>query len=142
MSFKTYDLARHICSWGEILVGGYGPEGGVTVKRNGDAWSLQMGADGSGARSRMNDKSGEIEIEVLQSDPINDLFSAAMATDELLGTQVKPFSLKDMNGSTVHFAPTAWLKGWPESNRGKEVKTNKWVLVTNQLDNFLGGQVG
>jgi hypothetical protein len=137
----TYDPAQIICSFlGNILIG-FADGTFVKAERAEDQFMLKVGAGGESARARNRNRSGTIAFTLLATSPSNDILSAAATADELAGTGVGTVQVKDLNGLSLALAATAWVKKKPSVEFGKEVGTREWVLETNNLDIFVGGQL-
>ena len=97
------------------------------------------GATGEATRVKSNDKSGTISITLQQSSPSNDDLSTIALADELSNTGLRPFLMKDNLGTTIYTAPTAFIEKIPAGGFGKTQKDRVWVIKTNNLIAFLGG---
>ncbi len=116
----------------------------VTVEYNEDAFTLQMGADGiNNTRSKTNNSSGKVTVTLSQSSPSNAVLSAFHKADKLapFGAGVKPLTVKDISGTSLHFAPTAWIVKAATSEYAKEAGSREWVFETDALDSFVGGLI-
>ena len=111
----------------------------IKVERNEQAFSLKVGVDGEGTRAKSNNKSGKITITLMQSSSFNDVLSAFAAADELSNTGAVPFFLKDNSGRTLVTALTCWVQKYADSEFAKEVSTRTWVLETDDIEVFVGG---
>jgi hypothetical protein len=111
----------------------------VKVSRNEEAFKLQVGADGEAARVRNRNRSGQVTITLQQTSVSNDVLSAAAALDELGSGGVGALLIKDLNGSTLVSALSAWVRKVPDAELGKELGQREWVLETGTLAMFIGG---
>ena len=135
---KTYD-AKQV----SVIVGGHIVEGladgtYVTVTRNNDSFALTMGADGEGARAKSNDKSGTVELTLLQTSASNDVLTGFANADEISNSGQVPILIKDQNGSTLVEAATAWIQKPADVTFGKEIEERSWVLESDDLTLFVG----
>ena len=136
---KTYDPKQIVVVVGGKQITGYADGTFVTVRRNADMWSLQMGADGEGARSKSNDKSGQIEIQLLQTSPDNAYLASLQTADELENAGLVPTMVKDNLGNSLHMAEQSYIKRGPDAEYGKETTARVWVIETDNLQHFVGG---
>lgn len=136
---KTYDPKQVSVIIGGKIMSGFADGSIVKVKRNSDAFTLKVGVDGGGTRAKSNDSSGEIEIELMQSSNSNDDLSAFAQADALTNAGVVSGIVKDGSGRTVVGATTCWVKKMPDVSFGKEVGTRTWVIVSDDLNMFVGG---
>jgi hypothetical protein len=139
---RTYDPTEVTISYNSTPIDGFGPGTFIKVNRNVDAYTLQMGNSGSGARSKSPDKSGTIEITLLMSSPANGLLSAIQQLDELSGEGVGEFLVKDRSTAAAKCqAQNAWIKKPPDWDRGKEVGEVTWVLESDNIDILHDGTI-
>lgn len=136
---KTYDPKGIICIVGGQQITGYADGTFLTVRRNADAWSLQMGADGEGARSKSNDKSGQYEFVLQQTSQSNAYLSSLAIADELNNGGLVPCLVKDLNGNSLHGSEQVYIKKMPDAGYGKEADSRSWILETDNLQHFVGG---
>ena len=86
MDFANYDPKDiEVIVSGSIL-GGFA-EAKVTVKRDADIATDEVGANGDVARAINNDKRGEITITLLQTSKSNLILSALAKADEFTGSR-------------------------------------------------------
>lgn len=126
---------------GGKIMSGFSDGTFINLMRNEQSWNLKVGVDGEGTRAKNNNQSGKFEIELMQSSSSNDVLSAFLAADELAGAGAVPVYLRDNNGATLASCLTGWVQKWPDSPFAKEVSTRKWVIETDQLNIFVGGEV-
>jgi hypothetical protein len=105
------------------------------------AASDQAGAGGEVIRNRSHDERGNVTFTLLKSSPTNDSFQALHAQDKLLGTGVRPLTVKDLNGRTVVSAARAWISKAPPIEEGKEASPREWVLRCAKLEIKVGGSL-
>lgn len=125
--------------FGAISVEGLGDSTFITAARDNPAFTNGVGADGEGWRAKTNDKSGTITITILQTSASNDELSVAALLDENTGNGVLPFLLKDNSGRTLINAPTTWIEKFPDTEFATDKTEREWVLKTDQLNMFVGG---
>jgi structural protein KPP10_ORF10 len=111
----------------------------IKAEHNEDQYSLEIGADGRGARIRNANESGTYEITLLKSSPSNDLLAALAILDRQTGQGVVPVQVKDGNGAAVANSQNAWVRKQPGLERGKELGDVTWVLETDKLELAQGG---
>ena len=139
MSVKTYDPKQVSMIVGGKIITGFTDGTFITAERNEDMWTMKVGVDGIGTRAKTNNTSGKLTITLHQSSSSNDDLSAFAAADELSDSGAVPVLLKDNSGRTVVTALTAWVKKYANAEFAKEVSNRVWVLETDQLVMFDGG---
>lgn len=137
----TYKGDQVFVTVGSVLVTGFSDGDAITVKRNEDLYSTKVGIDGGVARVRSADKTGTIEIKLLQTSKVNDDLSDMFYIDNFSddGSPVLPVSVTDGNGRTLCSAGQAWLKTVPEVSFGKEIGDRTWVFECADLKMYVGG---
>lgn len=125
--------------FGGIKISGYADGTYISVKRSSPLYTKKIGADGTGARARQADLSGEIEITLLATSPSNDFLSAQVVLDRN-GLGVNGFQMTDkLSPNEICHADRAWVAEMPQTEKDKEVGEKKWVFHTIKLEMFHGG---
>jgi len=138
MSVRTFDPKEVSVIVGEYIIRGFS-EDKITVARDNPGWELVVGADGEGTRVKSNDNSGTITITLQQASPSNDDLSTLANLDSLSNSGLRPFYMKDNLGTTIMTAATCFIEQIPEATFGKTQNDRAWVLKTDNLVQFLGG---
>lgn len=132
---RSYDPTEVTVIFDGVVIDGYAAGTFVKVSRNQDAWSLQMGNSGSGARSRSPDKSGKYEFTLLASSPSNGILSAIAEADELTGQGVGECQVKDRGTLLAKCSSeNAWVVKQPDFERGKEVGDITWTIESDNVE--------
>lgn len=136
---KTYDPKQVSLIVGGKIISGFTDGTFILAERNEDMWNLKVGVDGIGTRAKTNNKSGKVTITLHQSSSSNDDLSALAAADELSNTGAVPLLMRDASGSSLVTALTAWVKKLANAEEGKEVTNRVWVIESDELIMFVGG---
>ena len=112
---------------------------GPSASYNSERTTLAMGLAGKGQRAMSNDYSGRVILPLMAFGADNDKLSELFATQRLTGLDVSAFLLSDEQGTTVLKARSMWIVGVPEVQFGAEGGTREWVLETDDLKMFIGG---
>ena len=139
MSIKNFDAKDVIVTVAGSVLTGLADGTFVNAARTNDSFATVTGADGEGARSQSNDKSGTITITLLQTSASNDILSAAHNLDELQGDGVFPVLIKDLNGTTLIQAETGYVQKPADAEFGREVGEREWIIATPNLQMLVGG---
>lgn len=118
-----------------------GLSGGVKIKRSADAFTKKVGVDGSVARAKNPDRSGEIEIPLLGTSASNDFLSALALNDEVSGVGYCQIQIKDLRGTTTIVSGQAWVKKLPDLEFGAEVPEKRWLFECSQITGTIGGNI-
>ena len=137
---KDYDPKKVTLTLGAHTAQGFADGTFITVARNNQMWTVHSGASGETARSKSNDRSGTIELVVMQTSLTNDFLSAQVALDESsLNSGKFVLGLLDSNGITVCGAVEAWVQQQPSAEYSKEISDRTWIIETGDLEMFVGG---
>lgn len=140
MATKDYDPKKVTVNLGGHIAEGFADGSFITISRNNDTWTHVSGASGESARGKSNDKSGTIELTLLQTSKTNDYLSAKMLLDEGPNNAGKfVFGLIDANGTTIIAAEEAWVKQPPSTEFGKEIGERVWMIEAGSINMFVGG---
>jgi hypothetical protein len=136
----SYDPMKVVQIFMGIPLTGFAKDKKVKIAMAEDRWSLHIGVDGEVTRVLSRNQSGEITISLAASSPMNDVFSAAFALDNLTGAGAAEYSMTELNGSSIFSCSQAWIKKQPDTERGKELGELEWVLSFGKPDlYFIGG---
>lgn len=127
-----------------ILVNGVrlsGIASDVTVRRSADSYTKKVGIDGSVARGKNPDKSGEIEIPLLATSAMNDYLSGIYNLDEVSGRGYCQIMIKDIRGTTTLATGIAWIRKLPDITFGSEVPERVWIFDCSRINGLLGGNI-
>jgi len=139
MSVKTYNAGEVSIIFAGIPFEGFADGTFVTVARDNPSFNSLVGSDGEGARAKTNDKSGTITCTLLQTSVTNDALSALSQLDELSGDGIGKLLVADKSGRTLAQAETAWIEKPADAEFGREISNREWVLKTDSLNIFIGG---
>lgn len=136
---RTYDPKLIVVTFGAIIMTGFAEGSFVKVVRSGDLFEKSKGADGSIDRINKNSFDFRVTVTLKQTSLSNDLLSAMMLSDLLSNLGVLPFTVKDLKGSTLFFAPQAWIAKDPEDEYGDTLMSRVWEFDTGIAEKFTGG---
>lgn len=136
---KTFDPKMVVMTWGVIPISGYAEGTFVRVKRSGDAFAKSKGAGGDIERINRNQGDFEVAITLQQTSGTNKELSAALAADIATNAGVFPLTVKDLLGTTLFYAPQAWIRVDPEWEDGDELNAREWTFDTGIGANLVGG---
>ena len=137
----TYNPATHIITWNGISIDGWAKGSFFSMERNVPSWKVESGAGGEATDTRSLDTTGKAEATLMQTSLVNDLLSAAFASDELFGLGFGPMEVKDLLGSTVAFSPHARIAKMPPLGLAADQTERKWEWVCQQVQYFVGGSI-
>lgn len=138
MAVKTYDPKAQSIIVGSRPLTQFADDM-MTIEYNEDFYQLNVGIRGHGARAKNANKSAKITLTLMATGEDNDYLMGLAAADELSGNGAVPFLHKDNRGTTVNAAATCWITKVPQQSYNKEVGTRQWILETDELIAFVGG---
>lgn len=139
LTVKTYDPKQVVITFGVIPISGYADGTFVSVNRSGDAFTKKKGAAGDVERINLNQGDFDVSITLQQTSSTNQELAAALAADIATNAGVFPLTIKDLLGTTLFFAPQAWIRKDPEWEDGDELNSRAWVFDTGIGSNLVGG---
>lgn len=130
---KTYDPKQVAITFDGININsGIAPDTFLTIARDEDAFFKTAGADGTIARTRNANRSGTIEVTLMQNSEVNKLLMAKALADENDEVDIlDTISINDPSDPTGVFLMTAkscWIKKVPDIEYGKEYGTRTWMF--------------
>lgn len=141
MAVKQYDFKEVIVITGTFQISGFFEGSTIDIEYNDDAFTIQVGADGEGTRSKSNNLSGKATLTLNQTSSSNAILMAYALADRATLSGIFPFNCKDNSpgGASFHTAQTMWVKKVPNAPYGVNSQSRVWVLETDTLLSFLGG---
>lgn len=135
---KTYDASELSVIVGSRALRGFAPDTFVTIERDEQSWTKQVGADGEVTRSKTNNKAGMVTIQLQQASDDNEYLSALLASDELTGAGTVPLIIRDAKGSSLYASEQVWIQKPPTVEYGRDGGVREWVLDCANLEMFIG----
>jgi len=134
MGVKTYDPKLVAASFRGVPLTGFAPDTFVTASRNNDTWSINIGAQGDGTRTKMGDKSGRVEMTFLAESETNATLTAYHLLDEQTGTGLGALLVKDLSGGDSVLAETAWIVKPADQEKANSGSNRTWIFETENLE--------
>jgi hypothetical protein len=138
---RTYDPKLVIATFGGIIFTGYAEGSFIQVAGNGDKFEKSRGADGTVDRINKNAFDYSITITLKQTSLTNDAMSAVLNADLISNAGKFPFTLKDLNGTTLLSAAQAWIRKDPDDEYSDSLGTRQWILDTGIAAKVTGGNI-
>lgn len=137
---KLYNPKEVQLNFGGHALEGFAEGTMVRIAYNSDMFTLSMGAQGKGSRAKTSDLSARITFELQQTSESNTVLSTFLQGDMASPVGIPlPFFMKDNNGTTLGLAATAWIIKYPDAEYGNSINSRSWVLETDALELFMGG---
>ena len=143
MPVKVYDPASVVLLFNGIPIRGYAPGTFISATQNDQTFRLYVGVSGEATRGMTNNASGRIQVTLQQSSTSNDVLSAFHAADTVAtrGLGVSAVQVKDLNGSTLVLANTAWIVQYPDISFASSVGNRVWTIETDSIAFSAGGSL-
>lgn len=140
MAVKSYDPSNVSMFYGPIPMQGFAQDAAISVEHDEDDWTLVVGVDGEGTRSKTSNASATITVSLMQSSAVNSLLSAERTLDNSApgGTGGQPLIIKDNSGTTLLSAESCWIQKPPTAEFNREATTREWTFRTDALIAFHG----
>lgn len=138
---KTYNPKKVAVICGGFELKGFADGTFVNIAMNEDQWSLQVGTDGEGTRSKSNNHSAQVTMSLMQTSDSNQVLQAFWNSDRVSDGGVFPLLIKDNSGRSLWAAEQAWIKKQPDAELAREAGAREWVIETDNLIPFEGGNL-
>jgi hypothetical protein len=135
--FQQYSPKDVVCSWNGIAITGFAPDSFLRLQRNSDLVTPVVGAGGDVALTRNADKTGTIEIELMQTAESNQYLNALYAKQENMELELdiaSNFIIYDPSGSVMATGVNAWLQALPDVELGADQNSKVWTFGCEKLE--------
>lgn len=139
LAVRTFDPKKCIITFGTVTLLGFAEGTFVTITPSGPSFEKAKGADGSIDRVNKNADDYTIATVLKRTSPTNASLSALLIADKLSNTGKLPFTVKDIGGTSLFFAPIAWIQGFPTAADSDSIETREWMFDTGIASNVIGG---
>lgn len=142
MAFASLDPQKVIVIFNKVQIQGFVDSAdAIKIAHANETWTHTKGLGRDSVRVRQSDHIGTATLQLMQSSEFNDVLQTMLNQDRTFGTGYGTFMIKDLNGSSLYVAETAWVVGTPESGFGNESNTREWQIALDDLQSFVGGAV-
>jgi len=138
---NTYNPKNVTIVVGDTVIEGFTDGDFLTLEREADAYSLTIGADGQHTRTKSNNRSVLVGINLLDSSRANDVLNALATIDEINDGGTFNFFMADRNGTSLCEGPNAFIMKKPALTFGTEASTRSWQIKIPDAD-ILVGSIG
>ena len=140
MALQRYDPAEVHVIYGAHKIEGYGKDTFVEVSRNSPAFSMEVGAAGHAVAIKSNDRSGYIQVTLLQTSLSNNVLSAfANASDLAAGGIALPILMRDALGTALCSCAAALIEKQADVRCGTSHQERVWRFLCGTLLVNVGG---
>ncbi|URN71118.1 hypothetical protein ECOH1_00058 [Escherichia phage ECOH1] len=135
--YQQYSPKDVVCSWNGIAIEGFAPDSFLRLQRTSPLITPVVGAGGQVALTRNADKTGTIEIELMQTSLSNQMLSAIQAKQDNMELEEdisSNFVIYDPSGSVLATGINAWLQELPQVELGRDQNSKTWIFGCEKLD--------
>lgn len=135
--YQQYSPKDVVCSWNGIAIEGFAPDSFLRLQRTSPLVTPVVGAGGQVALTRNADKTGTIEIELMQTSLSNQMLSAIQAKQDNMELEEdisSNFVIYDPSGSVLATGINAWLQELPQIELGHDQNSKTWIFGCEKLD--------
>ncbi len=141
MTLHQYDPKQVSLIFGGSLITGFAPDSFINVEYNVDLFSLLVGADGEGSRSKSNNNSARVTVTLMPGSVGNALLNVAFQADKAGGAGAAPLAITDPSTGTLFASEGAWVVRDPGKDFQGEAQPMEWILETDNMQSFYGAAV-
>lgn len=138
---RTYDPKKVIITFGSVMFSGFASGSFIKLTQNGDSFEKIKGADGGIDRVNKNARDYSVSVTLKRTSQTNDLLSAISIADKAANSGILPLAIKDLNGTSLFFAESAWIKKDPDAEESDSMPNREWAFDTGIATNFIGGSL-
>lgn len=134
--YQQYSPKDVVCSWNGIAIEGFAPDSFLRLQRTSPLVTPVVGAGGQVALTRNADKTGTIEIELMQTSLSNQMLSAIQAKQDNMELEEdisSNFVIYDPSGSVLATGINAWLQELPQIELGRDQNSKTWIFGCEKL---------
>lgn len=122
-------------SFNGFAITGFAPDSFIRLRRNSDILAETVGSAGELSLTKIADRTGEVEIDLMQTAESNLLLSAvALATENGAPITVGVLMIQDPSGSVLGTALNAFIKSHPEIELGASQNSKTWTFGCEVLE--------
>ncbi|QIN92976.1 hypothetical protein [Phage NBSal004] len=135
--YQQYSPKDVVCSWNGIAIEGFAPDSFLRLQRTSPLVTPVVGAGGQVALTRNADKTGTIEIELMQTSLSNQMLSAIQAKQDNMELEEdisSNFVIYDPSGSVLATGINAWLQELPQIELGRDQNSKTWIFGCEKLE--------
>jgi hypothetical protein len=130
----NYDFRQVVVTVAGVPIEGFADGDSIGIERAADDYTMVVGNDGEGARSKQNNKSGSITLTLMNGAASNAYLQGIYLADDVSGAGAVPVVIADLRGSLLAGSTAAWIKKLPSAPRGRDNGSTEWVFDTTSLE--------
>lgn len=124
----TYAPDKTICLVAGVPLVGFGETAAIEISPVADLSSSKAGVDGDISRSTGTDRRAEVKITLMLTSPSNDVLSALVGVDLVVGGSLIPITVQNLLMRDLFVAPQSWLAKRPTITYAREAGEREWTF--------------
>lgn len=124
---------------GFINISGFAEGTFVSISKDVGNFSTRESSDGVVSRNHAKSATYTVTLTLASTSESNQALSIAAALDNATKMGMFPFIIKDTLGSTLLFAPKAWIENMPDTPFDVNVTDRKWNIKCANAVLMVGG---
>ncbi len=136
----SYGFDQVVGVFGPVLFDGFQEGEGIEIEQVSETFTDHLGTDGKVTRAKTLDRRAKVRINLMQTSAQNAALSAIHIADRDApnGGGILPLTIRDLNGSSLHFGAEAWISKAPDSVYDRTPTVRTWEITVAYLENFVG----
>lgn len=127
---------------GAIKITGYADGTFVNIAKDGQTFVTKLSSDGQVSRTHTNIRTYNVDITLHSAAESNQVLTYLHAADDISKMAKFPLIIKDNLGSTLLFAPSAWIEHTPDTTFSTEITERQWTIKCANASMNIGGNDG
>lgn len=138
---NNFTVATYSPSDVQLIVSGYEVRGwdSISIQRVQPGFTPYEGIRGKDSRTRNTKTAARIELTVMQTHPLNDIFSQVHQLDLQHGTGRLEITLKDNAGTSLFSSVEAYITEFPASMFGADIAFQVWNIYCQTTSTYKVG---
>lgn len=124
---------------GVVHLSGYLDGTFLEVTKDVAPYTSERAVDGTTARMAISDRNYTIKFSLTQNSEANSLLQKLQLLDETTQLGMFPLLIKDGNGTSLLYAPTAWVEALPSLTYSTGLEGRTWEIKASGCVSYIGG---
>lgn len=135
---KKYNPKKINGGWNGVPFLGYMDGTFIEVEFAEDAVTVHVGSQGDVSVVLNANRMATVTVTLIQGSPTNDQLSRLVPDARLNSLPTGPFSMSDLNGTTLVSGKDAFIRKTAKIEFGKTITGRQWVFVIPEAEIFVG----
>lgn len=132
--FQSYSPKDVTVSWNNVPITGFAEGTFITMKRATESKKKTVGSQGDVCLTMSADRTGEIEITLMQTAPSNNTLAGLLNAEEITRIPtVGVLTISDPSGSALALSKNAFLMSYPNVDFSDDSTERVWMFGCEDL---------